>query len=168
MDYRRPAEIVWDVAQIIMYREAYRILSDKADAEDAVMDAMCRVIKNEEKFSALECNEICSLAVIYVRNTAIDIYNARHRNPYPIEEALPFTCHDEAPDEVVSAVEVEKHMLRLIEQLPEALRDVMLLKYHYGYKNSEISTVLGLENGTVRTRISRARRYLKEQMKGWM
>lgn len=63
-----------------MFREAKRVLGDDSEAEDAVMDAMCRIIKNEEKFSSLGCNEIRALAVIYVRNTAIDYITAERRS----------------------------------------------------------------------------------------
>ena len=166
-DSKRPVEVVWDIAHNVMYKEAYRILNSRDDAEDAVMDAMCRIIKNEEKFIALECNEIKALAVIYARNTAIDLYNSRRKTPYPIDElsAIPITDSATIPEEIIVSDDSINKILGIIYEMPDSLRDVLLLKYHYDYKNNEIARVLQLENGTVRTRISRARKYLSERLK---
>ena len=40
MAAKNPAEIVWESAKGIMYNEAYSILRNRADSEDAVMEAM--------------------------------------------------------------------------------------------------------------------------------
>lgn len=168
-DNKRPAETVWETASSYMYREAYKILQDNYEAEDAVMDAMCRIIKNEEKFCGLECNEIRALAVIYVRNTAIDIYRRRRNQPYPIDEENSPEQRDEfslSPEDIIVSNDGAEALYKAICSLPDAMRDVLLLKYHYDYANSEIAEVLGLVNGTVRTRISRARKMLSEKLKG--
>ena len=81
MAAKNPAEIVWEAAKGIMYNEAYSILRNRADSEDAVMEAMVRIIRSEEKFRPLGCNDMRALAVIYVRNTAIDIYNRNRKIP---------------------------------------------------------------------------------------
>ena len=85
-DEERPAARVWAEAKDAMYREACRILRNRPDAEDAVMDAMERIVKNESKFSGLGCNDSVALAVIYVRNTAIDLYRENQKRPLPVEE----------------------------------------------------------------------------------
>ena len=168
-DNKRPAETVWELASSLMYREAYKILREQYEAEDAVMDAMCRIIKNEEKFRGLECNEIRALAVIYVRNTAIDIYQRKQNQPYPIDEDNSPEQRDEfslSPEDIVVSNEGAEALYKAVCALPDAMRDVLLLKYHYEYTNSEIADVLGLVNGTVRTRISRARKMLNKVLKG--
>ena len=160
----RPAERVWRLAQDAMLREARRILGSTADAEDAVMEAMTRILRNEEKFSSLDCNETRALAVIYVRNTAIDLYNANRRRPIPVETLPEPPASEDSPEEKVEAQDAADRLVALIESMPSSYRDVLLLKVHYEMDIGEIAAVLNLENGTVRTRLSRARAWLKKQL----
>ena len=158
----RPAERVWRQAKDVMLKEARRILGSTADAEDAVMDAMERILKNEEKFSSLGCNETRALAVIYVRNTAIDIYNANAKRPLPFEELPEEVGSSPTPEEEAEAGDAASRLLELIEAMPPSYRDVLLLRVHYKMTNEEIAAVLGLTGGTVRTRLSRARDWMKK------
>jgi len=156
----RPAARVWLWAKDAMLREALRILRNEADAEDAVGDAMERIVKNEAKFSSLSRNETVSLAVIYVRNTAINLYNANRRRPLPLEELPEDVDFSGSPEEETIAKDAEARLLALIEAMPPAYRDPLLLKVKYEMDIGEIAAVLGIRNGTVRTRLSRARSWL--------
>ena len=162
-DGKRPAERVWELAHDAMLREALRILHNRADAEDAVMDAMVRIVKNEHKFSSLGCNETVALAVIYVRNTAIDLYNANNKKPLPVEELPEDPGLALSPEEEVVGMDEAARLTKLIEAMPPSYRDVLLLRVQYGMSIREIAAVLHLENGTVRTRLSRAKAWLREQ-----
>ena len=162
---KRPAELVWECAQGLMYRTAYGILNNRADAEDAVMDAMTKIVKYERKFSGLECNNMRAMAVIYTRNTAIDIYNRNAKTPYPVDEIRPETDDIVSPEEEVVGTDAAARLLYTIEKMPPSYRDVLLLAGKYGMGISEIAEILHLENGTVRTRLSRARAILKETIK---
>ena len=156
----RPAARVWLQAKDAMLREALRILRNEADAEDAVGDAMERIVKNEMKFSALSRNETVSLAVIYVRNTAINLYNANRRRPLPLEELPEDADLSGPPEEEAVAKDSAGRLLALIEAMPPAYRDPLLLKVKYDMDIGQIAAVLGIRNGTVRTRLSRARSWL--------
>ncbi len=164
-DNRRPAELVWECAKGLMYRTAYEILHNRTDAEDAMMDAMMRIVKHEEKFAGLECNNMRALAVIYVRNTAIDLYNRNAKQPYPVDEFSMDSGETPSPEEEVVGKDAAAKLLAAIEKMPPSYRDVLLLAGKYGMSNREIAEVLHLENGTVRTRLSRARAILKETIK---
>ena len=156
----RPAARVWACAKDAMLREAMRILHNQADAEDAVGDAMERIVRNEAKFSSLGCNEMRSLAVIYVRNTAINLYNANNRKPLPLEELPEEVDFSGSPEEAAVAQDSADRLLALIQQMPDSYRDALLLKAKYGMEIEEIAAVLWIRNGTVRTRLSRARSWL--------
>lgn len=164
-DNKRPAELVWECAQGLMYKTAYDVLRNRADAEDAVMDAMTKIVKHEKKFHGLECNNMRALAVIYTRNTAIDLYNRNAKQPYPVDEIRGDQEETLSPEEEVVGSDSAARLLYTIEQMPPSYRDVLLLAGKYGMGISEIAEVLHLENGTVRTRLSRARAILKETIK---
>lgn len=164
-NHMRPAEAVWDAASGLMYRTAYEILNDPSDAEDAVMDAMCRIVKNEKKFSGLSCNNMRALSVIYVRNTAIDLYRKNRKRPFPLEDFSETAGDFEPFEEEIAAKDEADRISQAIRSLPPAGRDVLLLAGKYGMSAGEIAEILRIDRGTVRTRLSRARAALKEILK---
>ncbi len=166
MEEKRPAELVWDCARGLMYKEAYSVLGNRDDSEDAVMEAMLRIVRGEEKFRGLGCNDMRALAVIYVRNTAIDIYNRNRKNPYPMDELPEEIDASLTPEEIIVGQDNRDRLITLIETMPPSYRDVILLRMRYDMSIGEIAEVLNLENGTVRTRFSRARAWLKKHEKG--
>jgi len=164
MDTSNTANTVWECANGVMYRAAYSILRNRADAEDAVMDAMCKIVRNEENFAGLPEWDMRTLAVIYARNTAIDIYRKNRKRPYPMEE-LPETADFSAsPENLVTAEDSADRLLNLIREMPPSYRDVLLLRCRYGMSDREIANVLGVYSGTVRTRLSRARMWMKKKL----
>ena len=158
----RPSAAVWECAKEAMTGEALRILRNRADAEDAVMDAMERIVKNEAKFFPLSRNEKVALAAIYVRNTAINLYNANRRRPLPLEELPEDANFSGSPEEEAVAKDSADRLLALIEAMPPSYRDPLLLRVKYDMDIDEIAAVLGIRNGTVRTRLSRARSWLRK------
>jgi RNA polymerase sigma-70 factor (ECF subfamily) len=56
-----------------------------------------------------------------------------------------------------------KRVMRLAESLPEGYREPLLLKAVHGLRTRQISEILGIPEATVDTRVSRARRMLREQ-----
>ncbi len=166
-DEKRPAARVWAWAKNAMYREALGILRNRSDAEDAVMDAMERIVKNEKKFSGLACNDSIALAVIYVRNTAINLYRENQKRPLPVEELPEDPLSRLNPEEIAAANDGADRLLALIGTMPPSCRDVLLLRIRFDYDTGEIAALLGLERGTVRTRLSRARQWLNEHLTEW-
>ena len=164
MEETTTSRTVWDCANGVMYRTAYEILGNRADAEDAVMDAMYRIVRNEKKFDGLAESDMRALAVIYVRRTAIDIYRKNRKRPYPMEELPENADIADSPEAVITAEDSADGLLLLIRQMPPSYRDVLLLRCRYGMNDREIADVLGIHGGTVRTRLSRARAWLKEKL----
>ena len=160
---RSTAETVWNAAKGTMYQTAYDVLKNRADAEDAVMDAMERIVKNERKFSGLGEADMRALSSIYVRYTAINRYNRNAKEPYPMEE-LPEDAGipDVSPEDTFLSEESCTRIVSAIRALPPSCRDVLLLCARYGMRPREAAAVLHIPAGAVRTRLSRARALLRE------
>ena len=63
--------------------------------------------------------------------------------------------------------DIEKRELKeAVRRLPPAFRDVVLLHYYQGMGITEIAGILGVPEGTVSSRLSRARKRLEEDLKG--
>lgn len=158
-------ETVWELCRERMWQTAYKILGNRADSEDAVMDATERIARNIQKFRQLEDGEVIALAVIYARHTAIDIYNRKKLAPVPVEEITEEEPIQEAdPAEKAVLGDLEDMICRLLSEMPSAMRDVLNLHVHYGFSIGEIAEALGIPGGTVRTRLSRGRKWLRERL----
>ncbi len=67
-------------------------------------------------------------------------------------------------EQTSSAAELERHLRRLIATLPRKLRDALLLAGSGDHSYEQISAMLGIPVGTVKWRVSEARRVLKQKL----
>ena len=135
--------------KLMMYT-AMKILNNFADAEDCVSEAMLRAAKIFPQIAVLESGKITSLLIIIVRNTALDKYRANQHTiavEEPDTETGSFCNDDYSFNSVITA----------INQLKDELRDVLMLKFVYGYSIKEMTTMLGITADTAYKRIQRAK-----------
>ena len=134
----------------LMTYTAMNILHNFADAEDCVSEAFLRFSKNFEKYSRLERPKLTSLLVIIVRNAALDRYRENQR-----------TIPSETPDIDAGAVSLDEYpydsVVSAIKLLKDEYRDVLMLRYVYGYSVVEISSLLKISPDNVYKRVQRAR-----------
>lgn len=132
-----------------LYRVAWSILRNSADAEDAVQEA---VLRAWEKLNSLRQPQYFRtwLTRILIR----ECYRLRRAGSLiiPLEE-LPETA---APD--------SGEIWRSLQTLPEALRLPVVLHYVEGYNVAETGAILRLPAGTVKSRLSRARSALRMEL----
>jgi RNA polymerase sigma-70 factor (ECF subfamily) len=69
-----------------------------------------------------------------------------------------------SPEQTALDADLQHKVHRLIDGLPEELRQPLALSTIQELTSNEIAQVLGIPEGTVRTRISRARQLLREKM----
>ena len=134
----------------LMMFTAMKILNNFADAEDCVSEAFFRAAKIFPKISRMECPKMTSLLVIIVRNAALDKYRANKRVvavEAPDEETGTFCTDSYSFDSVQSA----------IAQLKDEYRDVLTLRFVYGYSVKEITEILSISADNAYKRIQRAK-----------
>lgn len=167
-----------------LYSIAYSFLKDRGkesreDAEDLVQDTFLKVYRHISRFHGISEEETIKLLVIYTKNTVRDyLKKAEHRyGRLPLicendgdEELLDFPDTAPTPEEIVINEETVRQIAWYIDQLTEDQRQVVLLKYQYGYKNKEIAQVLGISESNVGSRLNRAKAALnkirKEKING--
>ena len=165
---RNLAEALYKKHKKAMYGVAYSILKNSADAEDAVMDAVYKIINNISKFDSEASEKKRSLVMIIVRNGALNKYNYNksHGAVSFDEEAESELYREESPEEYFLSAEAYGELLAKIRALEPIYRDVILMKYLYGYENIEISAMLGISESTVRVRLMRGKKLLKNKISG--
>jgi len=130
---------------------AYALLSDRAEAEDVAQEAFLRVFRALHQLR--RPGSFAPWLLQTVTNVARRTLSKRARRPGPLLDAEP--SHDPPP---------RPELLDAIAALPEGDQQVLHLHYSQGYSCAEIARLLGLQLGSVTSRLSRARQKLREML----
>ena len=140
-----------------MYAVVLRLLArNAADAEDAVQEAWMRAVRGLGDFrgdSALR-TWLIGIAI----RCALEI-GRRRRSPIDLDR--------KAPDRP-TAPGVRLDLEHAIASLANGYREVIVLHDVYGYTHAEIGGLLGIDEGTSKSQLSRARQILRRTMSGTM
>ncbi len=133
-----------------------RILGNPDDALDATQEALLSVARKVHTFDAR--SRFSTWCYRVATNAALDEARKRTRRPQPFE-TLPETAQDASTDgRVADRIDVD----RALAELPPDYRAAVALRDLVGMDYAEISEVLGVPPGTVRSRISRGRAALAD------
>lgn len=146
-----------------MYCEAIKILRDKAKTEDAVHQAMERIIKNQQKLDENDYYRTRMFVLVVCRNVAYSMLSDDEKEHFEYHDNYIGTYKTE-PSEIIVSRENVATLLGCINSLKPIYRDVMMLKFYNGYENDEVAKMLGITEVTVRKRIERGRKMLKEML----
>ena len=163
------AEKIWNEYGRLMLSVARGFFGSAPDAEDAVSDAVERILKNLDRFEEVPSPQAKALCAIITKNICLDILRRRKKLPEePFdEEDLPPKAALSAPsseDAWFSAKTVEAAR-RCMAELPDGYADILRLSVGMDMKPREIAKVLGISNENARVRLYRARAALIKLMK---
>ena len=145
----------------LLYRTAYSLLGNAADAEDVLQTVFLRLLRNglPPGFQKNAKGYLYRAAV----NASLDTIRARKRQDHS-DEVLRVASRAEN----VGDSSVEENHRRLAEALaeldPEATQ-ILVLKYVHSYKDADIARVIGTSRGAIAMRLLRSRSRLKKLMR---
>lgn len=148
-----------------MYAAAYKILNQAEDAEDAVQLSLIKIIKNLDRITAEEMNDIRTknFLMTITRNTAIDMYRKRQKQPISCEEMeTEITPLAPSTEEIFFDRVSVTDLASAIDQLGQKYKDVLRLYYINELSSKEIGELLNVNQFTVNSRLRRARGKLCE------
>ena len=162
-----PEEIVpsWeDVARLhgrTIYNFAYRLTGNADDAHDLVQEVLLRVRKGLQAYTP---GSFEGWLWRITRNAFLDEMRRLKRRP---TVPLPEGDHDgtgsaPAPEDVLATVRLGEDVQSALLELPYDFREAVVLCDVVGLSYEEIALAAGVPVGTVRSRIHRGRRMLKE------
>jgi RNA polymerase sigma-70 factor, ECF subfamily len=149
------------------FRVAYGVLLNAHDAEDAVQETFLKLYRNSGWRRAE--NERAFLARVAWR-VAVDRRRAiRPDGPLPDLGEAPgqapqLVSPHPGPEQALVAANQHALVHSMIDGLPEELRLPLVLSASDELNSREIATILGIPEGTVRTRLQRARQVLRERI----
>lgn len=163
-----------DLYQNKIYHLAYRMLGNIHEAEDVVQETFLRVYNNlgrfdpSQKFSTWIYRIGTNLCIDHLRkrkrksSLSLDanLYDSDHvdgHNLMPTDEA-------EQPENRLILSETKRQVREAVDNLPEQYKSIVILRYLHDMSLQEVSEVLDMPVTTIKTRLHRAREYLRKQM----
>lgn len=135
----------------MLVRLAMNILHHPEDADDAVAEALCKAWERREQLRSPD--KMRSLVAKITVNTALSMIQKRKR--VELVESMDDYPTTAEPGYPHSGIWHE------IESLAEQDRTLVYLYYIYGFSQKEISAILNIPTGTVKSRLYAARQKLK-------
>lgn len=154
-DRTREFEALLAAYQDKVFRLCYSMMGDRAQAEDAAQESFLRIWKALDRYRGESA--IGTWIFSIARNVCLTAISKRGAlRSEPIESA-------ERPKPMVP--DHERDLLRVVGQLPENYRQVIMLFYMEERSYEEVARMLGLPEGTVKTHLHRARKQLATMLK---
>ncbi|MDH5616709.1 MAG: sigma-70 family RNA polymerase sigma factor [Acidimicrobiia bacterium] len=145
----------------MVFAVCMRMLADRDRALDASQEVFLTLFRKAGKFrgESAVSTWLYRIAV----NTSLDSIRKAKRRPV---STLPegFEAADPTALDGYSAIEVRPEIEKAIHSLPPEFRAAVVLSDAHGLALAEISEILGVPVGTVKSRVFRARRLLAEQL----
>ncbi len=158
-----------------VYRLALHLMRDESDAEDVVQDTFMNAFKGIARFDGRASLRTWLNRIAY--NAAMMRLRKRPAGHVSLEEAanpqegaaLPAAFFDWSalPDQELEKAEVRREMEQAIGELAPRLRAVFVMRELEELSTEETACALGIKEETVKTRLHRARLWLRERLTGW-
>ena len=144
-----------------LYRVAYSVLRNTADAEDAVQETYLRVLRHRDNLGEIRDPRVWLVRIVW--NVVLDRKRRAKTRPETDDVAdlarlLP--AMDLSAEERVASAQHHAAVLRAVDQLPAKEQRVLILSAFEELSSVEIAQVLGTTESTVRSRLFRARNLL--------
>lgn len=157
----------------LVFRIAYSVLRDHHDAEDATQEIFLRVLRYQKQLGKVA--DVKAWVASIAWRVAVDRAKAKARSQGGRFESLSPGMDEESKvreiadpgasaEDLAAKKQMHKLMAKMIASLPEEIRAPLLLSTVEELTSGQIAAVLGIPEGTVRTRLMRARATLKEKL----
>ncbi len=153
-----------------------RFLSDRAAAEDIFQETFLQVHQSADQFDPQRRFRPWLFTI--AANKARDLMRSQARRPTNPLQATISPNDDEGgqfidlmeasepmPGEAMEREELQKVVQATVEGMPDHLREILLLSYFHQFPYKEISDILGIPLGTVKSRLHAAVAYFADRWK---
>ena len=142
----------------LMYRLALRLLNNPAEAEDAVQQTMMKMWQRKDELSGVE--NVRAFVLKVLQNDCLNRLKKvktieRHHGQF---EKMQTLTTEMAQGNMIQIIKSE------INKLPEKQRMIIQLSDVEGFDTKEIAEIVEIDEGAVRTNLSRARQKVKVQI----
>jgi len=143
-----------------LFRAAYGLCGRREDAEDLVQETFARVLRRPR---LLRRDDDIVYLLRVLRNTWIGGHRAASARPVTSDLAEVKWVADPREDPAIAALEL-KAIYAAIQELPEALRETLVAVDVVGLSYRQAARALGTKEGTIMSRLYRARERIASQL----
>jgi RNA polymerase sigma-70 factor (ECF subfamily) len=148
-----------------LYRVAYSVMRNQADAEDAVQEVFVRVLRHRDSLAEVRDRRVWLIRIVW--NVVLDRKRRAKTRPETddvaeLSRVLP--AGGLTAEERAAAAQHHARMLALVEQLPPKEREVLMLSAFDELSSVEIASILGITESSVRSRLFRARNLMADML----
>lgn len=141
-----------------LYRVAFSVLRNPADAEDAVQEAFLRVLQHRDTLSEVRDHRVWLIRIVW--NIVLDRKRRAKTRPETddvaeLERVLPSTGL--SAEQMAAAAQHHARVVACVDRLPPKEREVLQLSAFEELSSVEIAAVLDITESSVRSRLFRAR-----------
>ncbi|HKY09921.1 MAG TPA: sigma-70 family RNA polymerase sigma factor [Candidatus Binatia bacterium] len=155
-----------------LYRVAFHLAKDPADAEDLVQETFVRALAAREQFQT-GTNMKAWLTKI-LRNFFVDHYRQKKRwvaaddeFEREVESWQRLPDPQPGPESQILRKELDDQVTRMLRKLPDEFREPMVLVDMGDLSYEEVAAILACPIGTVRSRLSRGRKLMQRHLKNY-
>jgi RNA polymerase sigma-70 factor (ECF subfamily) len=156
-----------------LYRYALRLCKGRtADAEDLVQDAVLRALKSRNQLRSIETGRAWLFQIL--TRTHLNRIRATGRRAEALATDLDEQAFEEAliawsplagPEEQLLQSQQREHLMAAMDELDPGLRAALWLSDAEEFTQREVAEMLGIPEGTVASRVFRARRVLRARLR---
>jgi RNA polymerase sigma-70 factor (ECF subfamily) len=162
---------LYDRYAATLYAVAYRVLGERADAEDVLIEVFAQVWREASRFEASR-GSVAGWLTMIARSRALDLVRARarreritakaaHQNP----DAPAMGNRPVSPSDSYDMTERRRQVAAALEALSPPQRQAIELAFFEGLSQSEIAERLAEPLGTIKTRVRLGMQKLRESLR---
>jgi RNA polymerase sigma-70 factor (ECF subfamily) len=152
--YQRPVYAL--VARLLVGRRAEAL-------DDVAQEAFIRVCRGLPRFAPEGTARLSTWILTVATRTCLNVLRDGRRAEALTPMGAPDVCSDD-PEQTALERERRRRVEAAMAALPEDMRAVLVLRAYHDFDYDEIAAALGLEIGTVKSRLGRARTALREAL----
>lgn len=159
-----------------IYRLGLRMLNNEQDAEDILQDTFIKAFQHIQEFEGR--SRLSTWLYRIATNEALMLLRKRRPDTISVEEPVdndedvmhePLQILDwtNLPEDELLSAETRAYMKQAVEKLPDSLRITFILREIENLSTLETAQVLNISETAVKTRLSRARLKLREELSSY-
>ena len=143
-----------------LLRMATHYTEDTDEAEDVVQETLLKLWFLRDRLS--QYRNVEALALVITKHLCINRKRGKHLVTVSLEEGLTI-IGEQSPERRLMDEERMQELLELIATLPDLQQSILKMKHIEGFEVEEIARITGSTAIAVRTKLSRARKKVREQ-----
>lgn len=142
-----------------LFGVSLRYSRDQTEAEDTLHEAFVNIFSKIEQYSGKGSFEG------WMRRIVVNLALEKYRNRYRMQTVEDIGIYDSRTvgDDVYDSLNAEQ-LMKLIHELPPRYKMVFNLYAIEGYTHKEIGDIMGIDEGTSKSNLSRARKILQDRI----